>query len=170
MAKHKAYRDMLQEKPILWSDRKRILGLPISFTRYRVDEERLYLQIGLFRSETNELLLYRVLDVKSARTLWQKLLGVGTITLASSDQSTPKLELKNIRDCDRVRKFLSNLVEKKRSELGIRGRELYGSGVRPAPDMDADHPAPPPGGGPGPGVPPDLDGDGIPDYPADDRR
>ncbi len=169
MAKHNAYREMLQEKPILWSDRKRILGLPISFTRYRVDEDRLYLQIGLIRSETNELLLYRVLDVKSARTLWQKLLGVGTITLTSSDQSTPKLELKNIRDCDRVRKFLSNLVEKKRSELGIRGRELYGSGVRPAPDPDGDRPAPPPGG-PGPGMPPDLDGDGIPDYPMEDHR
>ena len=169
MAKHTAYRDMLQEKPILWSDRKRILGLPISFTRYRVDEDRLYLQIGLFRSETNELLLYRVLDVKSTRSLWQKLLGVGTITLSSSDQSTPKLELKNIRDCDRVRKFLSALIEKQRSELGIRGRELYGSGVRPAPDQDGDHPAPPPGG-PGPGMPPDLDGDGIPDFPPEDRR
>ncbi len=169
MAKHDAYRDMLQEKPILWSDRKRILGLPISFTRYRVDEDRLYLQVGLIRSETNELLLYRVLDVKSARTLWQKLLGVGTITLASSDQSTPKLELKNIRDCDRVRKFLSNLVEKKRSELGIRGRELYGSGVRPMPDGSGEHAVPPPGG-PGPGMPPDLDGDGIPDFPPEDRR
>ena len=169
MAKHKAYRDMLQEKPILWSDRKRILGLPISFTRYRVDEERLYLETGLLRSETNELLLYRVLDVKSARSLGQKLLGVGTITLTSSDQSSPKLELKNIRDCDRVRKFLSGLIEKKRSDLGIRGRELYGSGVRPAPDMEGDHPAPPQGG-PGPGMPPDLDGDGIPDFPMDDRR
>ena len=169
MAKHKAYRDMLQEKPILWSDRKRILGLPISFTRYRVDDDRLYLETGLLRSETNELLLYRVLDVKSTRTLGQKLLGVGTVTLTSSDQSSPKLELKNIRDCDRVRKFLSGLIEKQRSELGIRGRELYGSGVRPAPDQDGS-PSGQPGGGPGPGMPPDLDGDGIPDFPPDNRQ
>ena len=42
VAKYKAYREMLNEKPILWSDRKRILGLPLSFTRYRVDEDRLY--------------------------------------------------------------------------------------------------------------------------------
>ena len=167
MAKHKAYREMLQEKPILWSDRKRILGLPISFTRYKVDDDRLYVSVGLLRSETNELLLYRVLDVKSTRTLGQKLMGVGTITLMSSDSSNPKLELKNIKDCERVRKFLSSIIEKQRSTLGIQGRELYGSGVRPMPE-DGDHAAPHVGGGPG--MPPDLDGDGIPDYPADDRR
>jgi hypothetical protein len=161
VAKYKAYREMLNEKPILWSDRKRILGLPLSFTRYRVDEDRLYMESGLIRSETNELLLYRVLDVKSTRTLGQKLVGVGTITLMSSDQSSPRLELKNIRDCERVRRFLSTLIEKQRSDLGIRGRELYGSGARPAADTDGDHPAPPP--------PPDLDGDGIPDYPDEHR-
>lgn len=169
MAKHTAYRDMLQEKPILWSDRKRYLGLPLSFTRYRVDEDRLYVNIGLLKSETNELLLYRVLDVKSARTLWQKFFGVGTVTLMSSDQSSPKLELKNIRDCDRVRKFLSTLIEKQRSDLGIRGRELYGSGAKAAMDPDGGGP-PPPGGPGGPGGPPDLDGDGLPDYPPDDHR
>jgi len=167
MAKYKAYREMLQEKPILWSDRKRILGMPLSFTRYRVDEDRLYVATGLLKSETNELLLYRVLDVKSTRTLGQKFFGVGTITLMSSDQSNPKLELKNIRDCDRVRKFLSTLIEKQRSDLGIRGRELYGSGARAAMDPDgADHGAHPGG----PGLPPDLDGDGIPDFPQDDHR
>ena len=169
MAKHTAYREMLQEKPILWSDRKRILGLPISFTRYRVDEDRLYVNIGLLKSETNELLLYRVLDVKSTRTLGQKFFGVGTITLMSSDQSNPKLELRNIRDCDRVRRFLSTLIEKQRSDLGIRGRELYGSGARAGMDPDgADHP-----GGSVPGGPghfPDMDGDGIPDYPMEEHR
>ena len=167
MAKYKAYREMLQEKPILWSDRKRILGMPLSFTRYRVDEDRLYVATGLLKSETNELLLYRVLDVKSTRTLGQKFFGVGTITLMSSDQSNPKLELRNIRDCDRVRRFLSTLIEKQRSDLGIRGRELYGSGARPAMDPDgADHPG---GHMGGPGLPLDLDGDGIPDFPDEHR-
>ena len=167
MAKNTAYREMLQEEPILWSDRKRILGMPLSFTKYTVDANRLYMQTGLLRTEVNELLLYRVLDVKSGRTLGQKLLGVGTITLMSSDQSTPRMELKNIRDCERVRKFLSALIEKQRSDLGIRGRELYGSGIRPAPDEDGT--APGPGHGPGPG-PMDLDGDGIPDFPPEQPR
>lgn len=170
MAKHMAYKEMLQEKPILWSDRKRILGLPLSFTRYRVDDDRLYVSTGLLKSETNELLLYRVLDVKSTRTLGQKFFGVGTITLMSSDQSNPKLELKNIKDCERVRKFLSTLIEKQRSDLGIRGRELYGSGARPAADGEGEtHPGGPGGPG-GPGMPPpDLDGDGIPDFPDEHR-
>ena len=36
MAKHNAYRDMLQEKPILWSDRKRILGLPDTLRAFAI--------------------------------------------------------------------------------------------------------------------------------------
>lgn len=157
----KEYRQMMgQQAPILWSDRKRILGLPLSFTKYSLDKDRLYLQKGFFRTEVNELLLYRVLDLKSARTLGQKLFGVGTITLMSSDQSSPSLELKNIRDCEGVRRFLSELVEQQRSDLGIRGREIYGSAVRAG--MDPDNA---PDGGPGPDMPPpppDLDGDGMP--------
>ena len=36
----------LEENPILWSDRKRYLGLPISFTKYTLDEDRLYIKKG----------------------------------------------------------------------------------------------------------------------------
>lgn len=149
-----------EEDPILWSDRKRILGLPLSFTKYSLDKDRIYLQKGFFRTEVNELLLYRVLDLKSTRTLGQKLFGVGTITLMSSDQSSPKLELKNIRDSERVRRFLSELVEHQRSELGIRGREIYGSAIQAG--MDPDNA---PEDGPDPEhmpLLPDMDGDGLP--------
>ncbi len=160
----KEYKNMLaQEEPILWSDRKRILGLPLSFTKYSLDKDRLYLQKGFFRTEMNELLLYRVLDLKSARTLGQKLFGVGTVTLMSSDQSSPMLELKNIRDCERVRRFLSELVEQQRSDLGIRGREIYGSAVRAGMDPDnAPDSGPDMGMQPPPPPPVDLDGDGMP--------
>ena len=82
------------EKEIPWADRKRILGMPISFTRYSIDEERLYVKKGLLRTELNEILLYRILDVRSTQTLWQRIFGVGTLTLYSADQSCPQLLLK----------------------------------------------------------------------------
>ena len=47
----------LEEKEILWSDRKRILGMPISFTKYTLDEDRLYLKTGFFSTQTDETLL-----------------------------------------------------------------------------------------------------------------
>jgi hypothetical protein len=32
----------------LWKDRKRFLGMPLSFTRYRLSEDRLFLSVGFF--------------------------------------------------------------------------------------------------------------------------
>ncbi|MEL7609855.1 MAG: PH domain-containing protein [Bacillota bacterium] len=116
-----------EQDQILWHDRKRILGMPISFTKYEVDNSRLTMRKGLFRTETDELLLYRVLDIKMIRTLGQKMFGVGTLSLYCADQSNRTLELKNIKKPDEVRKFLSRIVERERNAKGVTGREIYGT-------------------------------------------
>jgi len=116
----------IEEKELLWADRKRILGMPISFTRYSIDDERLYVKKGLLRTELDEILLYRILDVKSSQTLWQKLFGVGTLTLFSADQSHPQLLLKNIKKPEKLHRYLSGIIEKNRQNKGIAGREIVG--------------------------------------------
>lgn len=149
------------QSELLWKDRKRILGLPISFTAYRVDRDRLICKKGFFKTEVDELLLYRILDIKSSRTLGQKLFGVGTVTLFSADQTHSTFELVNIRRPEKVRTFLSKLVEYERTTKGLVGREIYGAGT-PAAAAGADGEP----GHDGPGGPPpfvDVDGDGIPD-------
>lgn len=118
---------LLVEEEILWKDRKRYLGLPISFTVYSLDNNRFYLKRGFLNSVMDELLLYRVLDVKLTRSLGQKIFGVGTIMLITADQSNPRLLIKNVRHSDRVRKLLSNIVERERNEKRIMGKEMYGA-------------------------------------------
>lgn len=135
-----------EESPELWSDRKRVLGMPISFTRYSVEEDRLLTKSGLFTTEVNEILLYRILDIKLVKTLGQKLFGVGTITLFTADSNQPTYELKNIKHPDKVRRFLSRIVEQRREEKRVQGREMYGVAGNPASRDFVD-----------------LDGDGIPD-------
>ncbi|MDR0841107.1 MAG: PH domain-containing protein [Christensenellaceae bacterium] len=135
----------------LWKDRKRILGLPISFTRYTVDSERLTCHRGLLKTETDELLLYRILDIKCVRTLGQKLCGVGTVTLYSADKTSATLHLTNIKNAEKVRAFISRMVEYERASKGLVGREIYGaSGF-----TGTEHVEPPNFV--------DFDGDGIPD-------
>ena len=116
-----------ENAPILWKDRKRILGLPITFTRYEVDDDRLTCYKGLFKTTVDEMLLYRILDIKMIRTLGQKICGVGSILLYSADRTDSSFEIKNIKHPDKVRKFLSKLCEHERTERGIRGREMYGT-------------------------------------------
>lgn len=140
------------EDPILWQDRKRILGMPISFTKYSVDQSRLYRKAGLFTTTTDELMLYRALDIKLTQTLWQKLFGVGTITLYTADQSHHQLPLVSIKKPDSVRRFLSKLIEHERLEKGVTGREMYGSAGIGQNHEECNHTS----------MFADLDGDGIP--------
>lgn len=121
MAKNK-----YDEEP-LWHDRKRILGMPISFTRYQFDSERLTVARGLLTTVVDEILLYRVLDIKMTRTIGQKIFGVGTIHVFSADKTDSHMDLKNIKNCDEVRRRLSRLVEKVREEKRMVGREMYGT-------------------------------------------
>ena len=48
----------------LWKDRKRHFGLPLSFTRYRLSEDRLFLEKGFLNLKVEEVLLYRVRDME----------------------------------------------------------------------------------------------------------
>jgi hypothetical protein len=112
----------------LWSDKKRIFGLPISFTNYFLENNRLYLKKGLLKTETNEVLLYRILDIKSSQNFSQKIFGVGTVSIYSADQSNRILNLINIKNPNKVHRYLSDLVEKERQEKGIAGREIIGTG------------------------------------------
>ena len=158
MAKKKANQAIESENdPVLWHDRKRILGMPLSFTVYEVTNDRFILRRGFFRTETDEILLYRILDIKMVRTLGRKLFGVGTITLFSADQSHHTVELQSIKHPEKVRRFLSNIVERERTQKGLVGKEIYGMAGA---GMNHDGCSHEPGD-----VPQfvDVDGDGIPD-------
>ena len=111
---------------ILWQDRKRILGLPISFTKYVIKNNRLYVSRGLFSTHENEILLYRILDFNLERTLFDKMLRVGTVKLITCDPTDKELYLEKIKNPKEVRDMLSNLVEDQRKKLNIKGREMYG--------------------------------------------
>ena len=51
----------------LWSDRKRVLGMPLTFTKYFLSEDRLFMQTGLLNMKMEEVLLYRVSDIVSIK-------------------------------------------------------------------------------------------------------
>ena len=113
---------------ILWKDKKRgFLGLPLSFTKYSLTKERLFIETGFLNSVENEVRLYRILDVQMTRTLGQKMLGLGSINVHSSDASQKDFTIKNIKKPKYVKELLSELVEKQRDEKRVVNRELMAS-------------------------------------------
>ena len=109
-----------------WKDRKRFLGLPLSFTKYRLEDNRLFVSRGLFTTVEDELVMYRILDVRLKRTLWDKIFGVGTVILYTADETNRELKLEKIKTSKKVRDFISEIAETERDKIGIKGRELYG--------------------------------------------
>lgn len=118
----------------LWKDRKRYFGMPISFTRYMLSEDRLFLSVGFLNIKDDEILLYRVRDIDTNRTLWQRLFGVGTITVMSSDKTMPTLELKNVKDPVFVKELLHKQVEEMKIQRRVRVGEIIGNEVDDADD------------------------------------
>ncbi|MDO4788801.1 MAG: PH domain-containing protein [Johnsonella sp.] len=121
---------------IIWRDRKRtIFGLPLSFTKYSLTEERLFIETGLLNTVENEVRLYRILDVQLRRSFFQKLFGIGTIDISSADRSLPNFSLFNIKKPKLVKELLSKHVEIQRDAKRVVNRELMmGSDV----ELDAD--------------------------------
>lgn len=112
---------------ILWKDRKRFLGLPLSFTRYSLSENRVFCEKGFFNIHEEEILLYRVRDLELKRTLSQRIFGVGSVFIHSSDKTMPVLELKNIRQPKQVKERLYRQVEQCKDLRRMRAMEFVGN-------------------------------------------
>lgn len=125
----------------IWKDRKRFLGMPLSFTRYAMSEDRLFLSIGFLNVRDEEVLLYRIRDINTSRTLWQRMFGVGTITVVSSDKSMPSAILKNIKRPMEVKELLHRQVEDMKIRRRVRFGEVMTTGDDfPDDDSDLDDP------------------------------
>ena len=134
----------MQKLQYLWKDRKRtFLGLPWSFTKYMLTEDRLFVEKGLFTSTIDEENLYRVRDIRVTRTLGQRLFGLGTVTVFSTNASNGETVLESIKNPIEVKEEIVRLVEAARKKHNIRASEMLVNGPDP---HDCDH-----------------DGDGIPD-------
>lgn len=121
----------------IWKDRKRFLGMPLSFTRYALSKDRLFFSVGFLSVRDEEILLYRIRDISIKRTLWQRIFGVGSISVASADKTTPQLILKNIKHPLDVKEQLHENVEECKIRRRMRVGEMMAD-IHDDPDDDSD--------------------------------
>ena len=109
----------------LWSDCKRVVffGLPLSFTKYRLTTNRLFVNTGFLTQREDEVRLYRITDVSLSRTLMQRVFGLSTIHCNSSDKTLGNFDIINIKDGEEVKEILSQSVERERIARRVSTRE-----------------------------------------------
>ena len=113
------------ENTVVWSDRKRIwCGLPWTFTSYKLTQDRLFIKRGFLNLREDEVRLYRIKDLVLHRSLFQRIFGLGTVEVKSSDSSMADFQLENIKNSADVKEQLSVLVEEERQRKKVSSREF----------------------------------------------
>lgn len=122
----------------LWTDKKRpFLGLPLSFTRYYLTENRLITRVGFLTVVEDELDIYRITDKKLKLPLFQRIFGCGSIILYSKDVDTPEKEIRAVKNPREVSDLITALINEQRDRFSIRGRDMVGSAGVAAEELDS---------------------------------
>lgn len=94
--------------------------LDLRLTRYELDDERLRVTSGLLTKRTEHVELYRVKDTELTIPIWERIVGIGTIHVVSSDATNPRVSLRGVREPERVRESIRTACERVRRARGVR--------------------------------------------------
>lgn len=94
-------------------ERKRIkfLGLPFSFTKYTITEEKLRITAGFLSITEDDAMMYKIQDVRLTRSLTERIFKLGTITCYTGDTTHPELVLNCIRHSSEIKDFIMQSSE-----------------------------------------------------------
>ena len=99
----------------------------VASTRYRLTTQRLFAQTGLIAKNLEEVELFRVKDVTLSQGMLDRMLGTGTVTVLSTDDTAPRLALAGIRDPMAAKEALRTAFRAARQREGMRTAEFIPS-------------------------------------------
>lgn len=82
--------------------------------RYRLSSERLFITRGLISRMIDEMELIRINDVILSQSFKERLLGIGTVTVLSNDDTTPELVLPGIPKAPAVKEHIRSAARSRR--------------------------------------------------------
>jgi uncharacterized membrane protein YdbT with pleckstrin-like domain len=90
--------------------------LHLNFTDYEISKDELIIKRGFFKQTTNTTELYLLKDPDLTVNIYQRLIGVGTISVlvdthCGSNKAGQRIVFKNVKECEKVRKLLRDSIE-----------------------------------------------------------
>jgi hypothetical protein len=109
---------------LLWQGRP---GWPLSWinrilTRYRLTNERLIIEHGFVRKRVEQIDLFRVHDVEYRQGIMERIFKMGDIGVETTDATAQGVELKDIKDPNRVKDLVwqAARIERQRRRVLLR--------------------------------------------------
>ncbi|AOZ97131.1 PH domain-containing protein [Butyrivibrio hungatei] len=121
-----------------YRERGRILffGLPWTFTTYEIRENDFTIIKGFLTVRENDCYMYKISDVEITRTFMQRLVGLSTITLYTSDVTDRTIVMKNIKHGREIKDFLLQASEAARIRRRTVSMQNIGFGADDIHDVD----------------------------------
>lgn len=104
-----------------------LLWVKVKSCSYRLTSERLFVQRGWLARHVDELELYRVKDVVVDQGMVQRVLGYGTVTVLSDDDTTAKMRLVRISKPTSIKEMIRTHYRAARQREGVHPTELMQS-------------------------------------------
>ena len=110
------------------------LGLPFTFTRYMIKEDMITVDTGVFTKVENDCYMYKVQDVEHTASIWERMVGLGTIVCYTGDTTHPQLLIEHIRNSKQIKEFI--LKESEEARLKRRTVNMLDIGSGELGDID----------------------------------
>jgi membrane protein YdbS with pleckstrin-like domain len=86
---------------------------------YELTSQRFIHKIGILKQRTDRIEVIDIDDVTVEQGIVQRMLGVGSITVTSSDRTHPELRLRGINEAKRIADLIDDVRRKERRARGL---------------------------------------------------
>ncbi|HKD36677.1 MAG TPA: PH domain-containing protein [Pirellulales bacterium] len=87
--------------------------------RYRLTNQRFFIETGVFRRLTDRIEVIDINDMEFVQDFFERFFGVGSITLSTTEKSTPKVTLDGIDDVEHVFNLIDQARRAERNRRGL---------------------------------------------------
>lgn len=94
-------------------------------THYVITTHRVLIRRGVLRRTGRDIALQRISDVSFSQSLWDRMVGAGTLTIESPGENGQET-LTNIPRSDQQQQLINHLIEEDGARRGGYGQQQYG--------------------------------------------
>ena len=99
-----------------------------------IKEDMITVDTGVFTKVENDCYMYKVQDVEHTASIWERMVGLGTIVCYTGDTTHPKLLIEHIRNSKQIKEFI--LKESEEARLKRRTVNMLDIGSGEIGDID----------------------------------
>jgi uncharacterized membrane protein YdbT with pleckstrin-like domain len=94
--------------------RTKFLGLPICFSTYSINEDKINIKCGFLSIVEDDAFMYKIQDARLNKSLMERIFKLGTITCYTGDTTHPELKLIHIKNSGKIKDYIMQASEEAR--------------------------------------------------------